>query len=98
MRPRSAALRARAENYLAGDTDLSWTRLTPWRALLAASLDQYPARIKAVLVEAERSNPSADLLAAWLLLRTRTALIVSWLLLAAYVVLPWWLELTPVNF
>ena len=37
-------------------------------------------------------------LAAWLLLRTRTALIVSWLLLAAYVVLPWWLELTPVNF
>jgi hypothetical protein len=36
--------------------------------------------------------------AAWLLLRTRTALVVSWLLLAAYLVLPWWLELTPVNF
>jgi glucose-6-phosphate dehydrogenase assembly protein OpcA len=64
-RPRTA-LQARAENYLAGDTDLSWTRLTPWRALLAASLDQYPAKIKAVTVEAERNNPSADLLAAWL--------------------------------
>lgn len=64
-RPRTA-LQARAENYLAGDTDLSWTRLTPWRALLAASLDQYPAKIKSVTVEAERSNPSADLLAAWL--------------------------------
>ncbi len=62
----SAALRARAENYLPGDTDLSWTRLTPWRALLAASLDQYPARIKAVVVEAEKNNPSAELLAAWL--------------------------------
>lgn len=37
-------------------------------------------------------------LAAWLLLRTRTALVVSWLLLAAYLVLPWWLELIPVNF
>ena len=60
------ALNARAENYLPGDTDLSWTRLTPWRALLAAALDQYPARIKSVTVEAERSNPSADLLAAWL--------------------------------
>ncbi|HEX8510846.1 MAG TPA: glucose-6-phosphate dehydrogenase assembly protein OpcA [Propionibacteriaceae bacterium] len=60
------SLRARAEHYLAGDTDLSWTRLTPWRALLAASLDQYPARIKAAVVEAERNNPSADLLAAWM--------------------------------
>ncbi len=61
-----AALQARAENYLPGDTDLSWTRLTPWRALLAASLDQYPSKIKSVIVEAERNNPSADLLAAWL--------------------------------
>ncbi len=60
------ALRARAQNYLPGDTDLAWTRLTPWRALLAASLDQYPSKIKSVVVEAERSNPSADLLAAWL--------------------------------
>jgi glucose-6-phosphate dehydrogenase assembly protein OpcA len=62
----SAALQARADNYRPGDTDLSWTRLTPWRALLAASLDQYPARIKSAVVEAERKNPSADLLAAWL--------------------------------
>lgn len=61
-----AALRARAQNYLPGDTDLAWTRLTPWRALLAASIDQYPSKIKSVVVEAERSNPSADLLAAWL--------------------------------
>jgi len=64
-RPRTA-LKARAEHYVPGDTDLSWTRLTPWRALLAAALDQYPARLKAVEVEAERNNPSADLLAAWL--------------------------------
>ncbi|HZA73882.1 MAG TPA: glucose-6-phosphate dehydrogenase assembly protein OpcA [Propionibacteriaceae bacterium] len=64
-RPR-AALNARAEAYSPGDTDLSWTRLTPWRALLAAALDQYPANVTAVRVEAERSNPSAELLAAWL--------------------------------
>ena len=40
------ALKARARDYTPGDTDLSWTRLTPWRALLAAALDQYPAKIK----------------------------------------------------
>jgi len=60
------ALRARARDYIPGDTDLSWTRLTPWRALLAAALDQYPAKISSVSVESERNNPSADLLAAWL--------------------------------
>lgn len=59
-------LARRAEQLSPGDTDLSWTRLTPWRTLLAAALDQFPARVKAVTVESERGNPSADLLAAWL--------------------------------
>jgi glucose-6-phosphate dehydrogenase assembly protein OpcA len=61
-----AALKARAKDYSPGDTDLSWTRLTPWRALLAAALDQYPATVTSARVEAEKNNPSADLLAAWL--------------------------------
>ena len=61
-----AALKARAKDYSPGDTDLSWTRLTPWRALLAAALDQYPSKIRSALVEAERSNPSAELLTTWL--------------------------------
>ena len=65
------ALRARAREYTPGDTDLSWTRLTPWRALLAAALDQYPAKIKSVSIESERNNPSADLLAAWLYARLK---------------------------
>jgi glucose-6-phosphate dehydrogenase assembly protein OpcA len=34
--------------------------------LLAAALDQYPSKITSILVEAERNNPSADLLSAWL--------------------------------
>ena len=68
-----AALQARGETYAPGDTDLSWTRLTPWRALLAAALDQYPAIVQSVVVEAERDNPSADLLAAWLRLRLTVA-------------------------
>ena len=61
-----AALKARAKDYSPGDTDLSWTRLTPWRALLAAALDQYPATVTSAEVEAEKNNPSADLLATWL--------------------------------
>ncbi len=56
----------RAENHAPGDTDLTWTRITPWRSLLAAALDQYPARVLSGTVEAERNNASANLLAAWL--------------------------------
>ncbi len=65
-RGRTTAMMTQALNYADGNTDLSWTRLTPWRALLAAALDQYPAKIKGGRVAAEKSNPSADLLVAWL--------------------------------
>ena len=60
------ALTRHAENYNPGDTDLTWTRITPWRSLLAAALDQYPARVQSGSVEAESNNASANLLAAWL--------------------------------
>jgi glucose-6-phosphate dehydrogenase assembly protein OpcA len=65
-RGRPAAIMRQAQLYQPGNTDLSWTRLTPWRALLAAALDQYPAKVTGGSVTAERSNPSADLLVAWL--------------------------------
>lgn len=60
------ALEIRAENHMRGDTDLTWTRLTPWRALLAAAVDQFPAKIHAATVEGARNNAPATLLAAWL--------------------------------
>lgn len=62
---RKALLRV-AGNYAPGDTDLAWTRLTPWRALLAAALDQVDAKVTAARVSAARNNPSADLMCAWL--------------------------------
>jgi glucose-6-phosphate dehydrogenase assembly protein OpcA len=65
-RGRAASMLTQAANYAPGNTDLSWTRITPWRALLAAALDQYPAKIMSGVVSAERANPSADLLVAWL--------------------------------
>jgi len=57
---------ALAVGYRPGDTDLSWTRATPWRSLLAATLDQPHAEITGGSVTAEPRNPSADLIAAWL--------------------------------
>ncbi|MEU1404675.1 glucose-6-phosphate dehydrogenase assembly protein OpcA [Streptomyces sp. NPDC005728] len=59
-------LSARAEAYTPGDTDLSWTRITPWRSMLAAALDQVVCEVKAVEVEGEEFNPSCELLAMWL--------------------------------
>jgi glucose-6-phosphate dehydrogenase assembly protein OpcA len=59
-------LSARADAYTPGDTDLSWTRITPWRSMLAAALDQVTCEVRAVEVEGEEFNPSCELLAMWL--------------------------------
>ncbi|MEU6215986.1 glucose-6-phosphate dehydrogenase assembly protein OpcA [Streptomyces sp. NPDC047022] len=59
-------LSARAAAYTPGDTDLSWTRITPWRSMLAAALDQVACDVKGVEVEGEEFNPSCELLAMWL--------------------------------
>ncbi|MFF9061880.1 glucose-6-phosphate dehydrogenase assembly protein OpcA [Streptomyces sp. NPDC014882] len=60
------ALEARVQSYAPGDTDLAWTRLTPWRSMLAAALDQARVPIVSAAVESEADNPSAELLARWL--------------------------------
>ncbi|MFJ5014872.1 glucose-6-phosphate dehydrogenase assembly protein OpcA [Streptomyces griseoluteus] len=59
-------LAARAETYTPGDTDLAWTRITPWRSMLAAALDQVDCEVRSVEVEGEEFNPSCELLAMWL--------------------------------
>lgn len=61
-----AALVRRARNHVPGDTDLTWTRLTRWRALLAASLDQSQQQVTEAVVTAAPDNAPAILLAAWL--------------------------------
>jgi glucose-6-phosphate dehydrogenase assembly protein OpcA len=59
-------LAVRKAGYRPGDTDLSWTRLTPWRSVLASVLDQPTPAITSAAVSAEDANPSAILLATWL--------------------------------
>jgi glucose-6-phosphate dehydrogenase assembly protein OpcA len=64
-------LNLRGETYAPGDTDLSWTRLTPWRSVLAAGLDQQALKVRSAIVEGEAHNPSTELLALWLAERLR---------------------------
>ena len=54
-------------HYHPGDTDLAWSRITSWRALLTAALDQPPhERITKAAVSGVADSASVDLLAGWL--------------------------------
>ncbi|MGI9825203.1 glucose-6-phosphate dehydrogenase assembly protein OpcA [Agromyces sp. Marseille-Q5079] len=67
------ALKSLAESYTPGDADFAWTRLTLWRAQLAAVLDQPPyEEITRVSVTGAVDSPSTTLLAAWLRLQLDT--------------------------
>ena len=62
-----AFLKQLAKHYAPGDSDFAWTRLTLWRAQLAAILDQPPYdSVTEVEVTGAVDSPSTDLLAAWL--------------------------------
>lgn len=62
----ATALRQRASDYAPGDTDLAWTRITPWRSQLASAADSASSPITGATVRGEPSHPSAQLLAGWL--------------------------------
>jgi len=68
------AFEQRRTHHIAGDTDLVWTRLTSWRALLATALDAPPhEEVTAATVVGEEISPSTDLLAGWLAVRLGVA-------------------------
>ena len=60
------ALRQRARDYAPGDTDLAWTRITPWRTLVAGAFDTTEARVTSATVVAPRTDPTAALMSGWL--------------------------------
>jgi glucose-6-phosphate dehydrogenase assembly protein OpcA len=67
-----AFLKKMAATYKPGDSDFAWTRITLWRAQLAAILDQPPYdAVTAVEVIGASDSPSTDLLAAWLSLKLK---------------------------
>lgn len=62
-----SAIKSRLAGYTAGDTDLAWSRITYWRALLASALDQPPYQpVTSALVSGLRTEPALDVLAGWL--------------------------------
>jgi glucose-6-phosphate dehydrogenase assembly protein OpcA len=67
-----AVLARLAHAYSDGDSDLGWARITLWRALLAAALDQAPFEsVTSATVVAAPDSPSGDLLAGWLAVRLK---------------------------
>jgi glucose-6-phosphate dehydrogenase assembly protein OpcA len=70
--PPRTVLRRLSEGYVDGDSDLAWSRITLWRGLLAAALDQPPYEsVTRATVVAATDSPSGDLLAGWLAVRLR---------------------------
>ena len=61
-----AALSQRADDYAPGDTDLAWTRSTPWRSLLAGALDTVSSPVVGVTISAAADDPTAALMRGWL--------------------------------
>jgi glucose-6-phosphate dehydrogenase assembly protein OpcA len=62
-----ASIKGRRAGYAAGDTDLAWSRITYWRALLTSALDQAPYEpITSALVSGLKTEPALDILAGWL--------------------------------
>jgi len=62
-----ASIKGRLDGYTSGDTDLAWSRITYWRALLASALDQPPyEEVTSALVSGLKTEPALDILAGWL--------------------------------
>ena len=61
-----AALRTRATDYEPGDTDLAWSRVTPWRSVLAGAYDTADGTVSRATVRGADKSASAALLAAWI--------------------------------
>jgi glucose-6-phosphate dehydrogenase assembly protein OpcA len=60
------ALRQRAIDYAPGDTDLTWTRITLWRTLVAGAFDTTEEQVTGATIVAPPTDPTAALMLGWL--------------------------------
>ena len=61
------AIFRRRIGYTPGDSDLVWSRITPWRGLLSSALDQRAgAPVTSAEVTGPAEDPAVDLAAGWL--------------------------------
>lgn len=62
-----AAIKSRLPGYADGDTDLAWSRITYWRALLTSAVDLPPHEpIESARISGLETEPALDVLAGWL--------------------------------
>ena len=61
-----AGLAQRAADYVAGDTDLAWTRATPWRSLCALAFDGVTSPATGASLTGPPGDPTRALVAGWL--------------------------------
>lgn len=62
-----ACIKSRLAGYSMGDTDLAWSRVTYWRALLTSAVNQGPYEpITSALVSGLKDEPALDIMAGWL--------------------------------
>ncbi|MGV0434054.1 glucose-6-phosphate dehydrogenase assembly protein OpcA [Corynebacterium ureicelerivorans] len=53
--------------YVDGDSDVMWSRITPWRGIVASALDRHPGkRILSAEIAGAAGDPSVDVAAGWL--------------------------------
>ncbi|MCQ4118541.1 glucose-6-phosphate dehydrogenase assembly protein OpcA [Rhodococcus tibetensis] len=63
----AAEIKGRLTSYTSGDTDLAWSRITYWRALLTSAVEQPPhSPITSAVVSGLVDEPAVDLIAGWL--------------------------------
>lgn len=61
------AIFRRRIGYALGDSDLVWSRITPWRGLLSSALDQRAGdTIQSAEVSGPADDPAVDIAAGWL--------------------------------
>jgi glucose-6-phosphate dehydrogenase assembly protein OpcA len=71
-----AALHQRALDYAPGDTDLTWTRITLWRTLVAGAFDTTEERVVGAKIVAPPHDPTAALMSGWL--ASRLGIVPEW--------------------
>lgn len=61
------ALLRLSNGYAPGDSDMMWSRITPWRGIVASALDRFPHEdITSAEILGPADNPSVDIAAGWL--------------------------------
>src|SRR4029079_10927743 len=71
-----AALKQRAVDYAPGDTDLTWTRITLWRTLVAGAFDTTEGQVGGAKIVAAAADRTAALMQGWL--QSRLGIVPEW--------------------